>query len=127
MPKFYVQCGPIHVVLLAESVENAAMAGLDRSLQNHLWIYDDPRLSEQDCQDHLMIEALLHLEPTVRVSEIGFDRKDASQVNVPELIVRWHEMMVGMNQLFALAGLGPRSMQSLEEEREPMPQPRQPR
>jgi hypothetical protein len=61
MPKFYVQCGNIEVVLNANSSEQAALSAVDRSLQNHLWIYDDAGLSEQDCRMHLMLEALLHL------------------------------------------------------------------
>ncbi len=110
MPKFYVQCGPIRTILQAESGRHAAMSALDHTLQSHLWIYDDPELSEQDRQDHLMLEALLHLEPAVEVSEIGFDRADAELYSVPQLIVRWHRLMIGMNRLFAAAGLGPRSM-----------------
>lgn len=110
MPKFYVQCGPVRTILLAEGPAQAAMSALDRTLQTHLWIYDDPQLSVTDCQEHLMIEALMHLAPSARVSEIGFDRDDAIDLGVPELITRWHQLMVGMNRLFASAGLAPRSM-----------------
>ena len=110
MSKYYVQCGPIQTILTADSVEQAAMASLDRTLQSHLWIYDDPDLSRQDCRDHLMLEALLHLEPMIRVSDRGFDRADAQLVGAPETIDRWHRLMVGMNQLFIAAGIAPRSM-----------------
>ncbi len=110
MSKFYVQCGPVQTVLTADSAEQAALSALDRTLQVHLWIYDDPGLSQQDCHDHLMLEALFHLEPTIRVSEIGFDRSDAQLVGTPETIERWHALMVGMNRLFLAAGLPPRSM-----------------
>ena len=110
MAKYYVDCGPVRIVLLADSVEHAAMSALDRTLQTHLWIYDDPTLDERDCHDHLMLETLLHLAPSVRVSEIGFDRDDASHIPVPEIVGRWHRLMVGMNRLFAAAGLAPRSM-----------------
>lgn len=112
MPKFYVQCGPVRTILIAKNASQAAMASLDRTLQTHLWIYDDPKLSEQDCREHLMLEALLHLAPIVQVSERGFDRDDL-EFGVPELILRWHQLMVGMNRLFAAAGLAPRSMVSV--------------
>ena len=69
MSKFYVQCGPIQAIFEADSVEQAALSGLDRTLQAHLWIYDDPGLSEQDRRNHLMLEALMHLDPVVRISE----------------------------------------------------------
>ena len=113
MSKFYVQCGPIQVILTASCEENAAMAALDRSLQTHLWIYDDPDLSTSDCQDHLMLEALLHLDPIIRVSEIGFDRLDAETIGTPEAIQQWHGLMVGMRRLFVAAGLTDRSMSSV--------------
>ena len=110
MSKFYVQCGPLRTILLADSIEQAALAGLDRTLQAHVWIYDDPDLSQHDRRDHMMLEALLHLDPTVRVSERGFDRADADVVGTPETIDRWHRLMTGMKRLFVTAGLTPRSM-----------------
>ena len=110
MSKYYVQCGPIRVLLTATSLEQAALSALDRTLQVHLWIYDDPGLTETDCRDHLMLEALCHLDPTIRVSERGFDRADACEIGTPETIDRWHRLMVGMNRLFLAAGLAPRPM-----------------
>ncbi|TWU41701.1 hypothetical protein Poly51_63740 [Rubripirellula tenax] len=79
-------------------------------LQSHLWIYDDVGMSPQDCHHHLMIEALLHLDPTMKISEIGFDRTDAIIIGTPEAIDAWHHLMVGMNRLFIAAGLAPRTM-----------------
>ncbi|MDA8745773.1 hypothetical protein N9N28_14165 [Rubripirellula amarantea] len=121
MSKFYVQCGPVEVVLTADTVEQAALNAVDRSLQNHLWIYDDAGLSERDCHDHLMLEALMHMAPTIRVSERGFASVD--QVNVddghahfigtPETVEHWHQLMVGMSRLFVAAGLTPRSMEAV--------------
>lgn len=110
MPKYYVQCGPIQTILNSDSSDQAALAALDRTLQSHLWIYDDRGLTEQECRDHLMLEALFHLEPTIRVSERGFDRADAELVGTPETVDCWHRLMVGMNRLFIAAGLPPRAM-----------------
>ena len=110
MAKYYIQCGPIQTVLTAESTEKAALAALDRTLQTHLWIYDDPGLSEQDRHAHVMLEALCHLDPTLHISEKGFDRADAQSLDTQETVDRWHRLMVGMRRLFAVAGLPPRSM-----------------
>jgi hypothetical protein len=110
MPKFYVQCGPVQTILTADSVDHAALSALDRTLQTHLWVYDDPGLTEQDCHDHLMLESLFHLDPSIRVSEQGFDRIDAQLVGTPETVDCWHRLMVGMSRLFIAAGLAPRSM-----------------
>ncbi|QDT06577.1 hypothetical protein K227x_49880 [Rubripirellula lacrimiformis] len=110
MAKFYVQCGPVQGILIADTPRQAALAAIDKSLQQHLWIYDDEGLDQQDCRNHLMIEALLHLDPIIQISEKGFDRSDALQIGTPEAIDAWHRLMVGMNQLFIAAGLAPRSM-----------------
>ena len=113
MAKYYVQCGSTRCVLTADSLEQAALSAMDRSLQAHLWIYDDPDLDEQDCRDHLMLEALLHLDPSIRISEQGFDRADAAELGTPDTIARWHRLMVGMSRLFVAAGLPPRRMSDI--------------
>ncbi|TWU34227.1 hypothetical protein [Novipirellula artificiosorum] len=112
MPKFYVQCGPVETIVDADSPCSAAMNALDGVLQSHLWIYDDNGLTPQDCRMHLMLEALLHFAPSVRVSEQGFHRDDAIQIGTPETIDRWHRLMVGMRRLFVAAGLATRPMAS---------------
>ncbi len=113
MAKFYVQCGPVRTILTADSIEQAAFSAMDKALSVHLWIYDDEGLSEADCRDHLMLEALLHLEPSIQVSEQGFDRDDAALLGAPEFIDKWHKLMVGMSRLFVAAGLPPRPMSAV--------------
>lgn len=105
MPKFYVQCGSVDLILATDSVESAAMAIIDRLLTPHLWVYDDEELTETDCHQHLMLEALLHLPTEISISEKGYDRDDAHRVSVPETITQWHKLMIGMRRLFALSGL----------------------
>jgi hypothetical protein len=105
MAKFYVQCGQTDLVLSSDSPESAALAMTDRLLTPHLWIYDDPKLSELDCRQHLMLEALMHLPTEIRISEQGFNRTDFDSVSVPETIHTWHALMVGIRRLFVQAGL----------------------
>ncbi len=113
MAKFYVQCGPVQVVNQADTVDKAALAAIDQAMQPHLWIYDDEGLTEADCQNHLMLEALLHLQPSIRISEQGFDRDDALFIGTPETIQHWHQLMVSMRRLFVIAGLESRTMASV--------------
>jgi len=113
MSKYYVQCGPIRTIIVSSSMGRASLEAIDESLQNHLWIYDDPGLSELDCRNHLMLEALFHLDPTLSVSEQGFDRSDATLLGTPEVIDRWHRLMTGMNRLFVAVGLSPRTMNTM--------------
>ncbi len=110
MSKYYVQCGPIEIVLAADSADQAAMSVIDRALQPHLWIYDDADLSELDRRDHLMIEALVHLDPEIRISERGFDSPDSVFIGTPETVERWHQLMTGINRMLVAAGLAPRTM-----------------
>lgn len=105
MSKFYVQCGVTELILASDSSESAALAMIDRILGPHLWIYDDPDLSEMECRQHLMLEALMHLPTCILVSERGFNRADAETISVPETIQSWHALMVGMRRLFSEAGL----------------------
>jgi hypothetical protein len=113
MSKFYVQCGPIEVVLSAATAEQAAMVAIDSALQSHLWIYEDEGLSDVQRRDHLMIEALLHLDSTIQVSEQGFDRSDAELVGTPETVDQWHRFMTQVNRLYVEAGLPCRSIRSV--------------
>ncbi|MEM6689236.1 MAG: hypothetical protein AAF664_07420 [Planctomycetota bacterium] len=113
MPKFYVQCGPCEVVLQADDASSAALQAIDRVLQNHLWIYDDEGLTDNDRRTHLMLESLMHLDPAIRVSERGFDREDAQLIGTPDTVQHWHEFMTGMQKLFVIAGLAPRSIHEI--------------
>jgi hypothetical protein len=108
MPEFYVQCGPIQTIIVADSAEQAALSAIDHALQSHLWIYEDPELNEHERHDHLMVEALLHLEPNIRLNERGFDCDDAQLIGTPETIERWHQMNVRINNMLIAAGLPPR-------------------
>ena len=100
MSKYYVQCGSVELVIARETSECAAIAIIDRILAPHLWIYDDPKLSDRQRLQHLMVEALLHLPTEILVSERGFGRPDCNRVSVPEAIQSWHAMVVGFTRMF---------------------------
>lgn len=108
MPKYYVTCGGTQWIVQAESARQAAMRLLDELLAEHIWIYDDADLSEQDRRDHLVIESLLHLATEIHVSERGTGRCDAGTFGVPELLDDWDRLMTAVSRLFVAAGLAPR-------------------
>lgn len=99
MAKFYAQCGPVRLVLNSYDRETAALAVVDSALQQHLWIYEDPKLRDRSRKDHLMMEALLHLDSSIKISEQGFDRSDAVEVGVPEMIQHWHRLMMTLSRI----------------------------
>lgn len=108
MAKFYVSCGSVQWIVAAESARQAAMRLLDELLGEHVWIYDDAGLSQQDRRDHLVLEALLHLGSEMRVSERGSERCEAGVFGVPELLEEWDRMMTAVSRLFVAAGIAPR-------------------
>lgn len=90
MAKFYVDCGPVRIVLTCDSADAAVSVTLDRVFAADEWIYHDPDLGFVDRRDHLMLEALLTLAPSIRVSQRGFGRCDAGRFGTPEMVDRWH-------------------------------------
>lgn len=110
MSKYYVQCGRRSVIVQAVDSEAAAMHLLDIAMQAQVWIYDDAGLSDGDRHAHLAIEALLTLAPEIRVSEQGLGRADAGTYGTPEILLLWHQTMVGLSRLFRSAGLAPKPL-----------------
>jgi len=101
MSKYYVSCGAKKLVVSAENAAVAAMRLIDLVMSDHIWIYSDTLLDEQDRRDHIALEALLNLGTSVHVSERGIGRNDACEVGVPELLEEWHQLMTGLSRLFA--------------------------
>jgi hypothetical protein len=108
MSKYYLTCGATQWIVQAESARQAAMRLLDELLAEHIWIYDDSDLSDQDRRDHLVIESLLHLPTEIHVSERGLGRCDAGTFGVPDLLDEWDRLMTAVSRLFVAAGLAPR-------------------
>lgn len=101
MAKYYVSCGPMQEVCDAATAEQAALMALDGFFDAHRWVYDDAGLTDRCRRDHLALEALLHLEPEIRVSQRGFGRGDAAQLGTPEVLDQWHRLMSSIARLWA--------------------------
>ncbi|MEM6364142.1 MAG: hypothetical protein AAF745_06940 [Planctomycetota bacterium] len=113
MAKYYVHCGMRNLVVDAADAKAAAMHLIDNAMQPHLWIYDDSGLSGDDRRDHVMLEALLHLAPEIRVSQQGHGRDDAEVIGTPETVGQWHRTMTVLAGVMRAAGLCPRPFQQL--------------
>lgn len=107
MPKFYATCGSQSLVLDADTADQAAMRLVDEVMSAHIWIYEDADLSEQDRRDHLILEALLHLEAVISISERGGGRMEAGQFGVPEMLDQWHRLMSAISRALSSAGIAP--------------------
>lgn len=93
MAKYYVQSGSTKIVMTAADPQAAALWLVHRSMKDVLPAYDDPSLSEEDRCEIAIVHGLLQLDNTVRIDERGFDRSDAIEIDVFQLIESWHQLM----------------------------------
>ncbi len=110
MAKFYASCGSQTLIISAPTAEFAAMRLIYEAMSAHIWIYEDGTVSEKNRWDHLVLEALLHLSPTVCVSERGLGHNEATEIGVPELLLQWHRLMTGLSRMISAIGFSGRSL-----------------
>lgn len=99
MAKYYVQSGTLRAIIAAESEDRAALWVVHRAMQQIMPIYDDVELTAQQKCDTVMVEGLLVLDSSIHISEVGFDRADASAVQTFEVVAEWHHLMMALEKL----------------------------
>ncbi len=99
MAKFYIQSGTLKVVIDSEDMERATLWAVHRVMQQIAPIYDDQTLTPDQKEDSAMIEGLLVLDTTIRISEQGFDRDDAVRMETFEAVMQWHQLMIALDKL----------------------------
>lgn len=72
MAKYYVSCGEIQEILVAQDAESAALEALQRFFEPDAWVFECPALSDSERRSHLAVEALTRLGVEVVVSQRGF-------------------------------------------------------
>src|SRR5436189_1195431 len=98
MPKFYVQSGSLEMVLQAKDSRCAAIWAAHRTLGQSL-----PFLCE-DQTDYALLADLTRLGDTIRVSQRGFDRDDATVFDTLDIISEWNQLLVALDRLQASTG-----------------------
>ena len=99
MAKYYVQSGTVRTVISADDCEKAALWVVHRALQQVVPVYDDAELSPQEKGDVAIVQGIMVLGNTVKLSELGFDREDATSMDTFDLVVHWHQLMVALSRL----------------------------
>lgn len=99
MAKYYVQSGTLKVVVDSDDSQKAALWAVHRVMQQIAPIYDDQTLSPDQKEDCAMLEGLLVLDHTIRISEQGFDRDDCVRVETFEAVMHWHQLMIALDKL----------------------------
>jgi hypothetical protein len=93
MPKFYVQSGNVELVTTAIHSRGAAIWGVHRTLSHSL-----PFLCDETT-DVLALDDLTRLGDTIRVSEQGFDRPDATEFDTLDIVGEWNQLLIAIDRL----------------------------
>lgn len=103
MAKFYVQSGNVRTLISARDTEKAALWAVHCSMRQVVPVYDDEELSPEQKSQLSLADGVRVLGNTIRVSELGYDRADAVELDTFELLVQWHQLMVALSRLEAMA------------------------
>ncbi len=99
MAKYYIQSGTLRSIVDTDELQKAALWAVHRVMQQIAPIYDDCTLTPEQKEDCAMLEGLLVLDSTIRISEQGFDRDDAISIDTFEAVQHWHQLMIALDRL----------------------------
>ncbi len=103
MAKFYVQSGNVRTLISAEDTEKAALWAVHCAMRQVVPVYEDEELSPAEKSQLSIVGGVRVLGNTITVSEVGFDRSDAVQLDTFEMLVQWHQLMIALSRLEALS------------------------
>lgn len=106
MPKFYVQSGSLRAVIHSADQRRAALWVIQRAM--------DPILPEE--HEEALVGSVgecnppevnspndfVALGPAIFLSEVGFDRDDATQFDTLEMFSQWHDLVRAIDQIACL-------------------------
>ena len=102
MAKYYVESGNVKTVIAADDAEKAALWVVHKAMQQVIPVYEDQELTPDQKSEVAVIQGIMVLGNTMRISEIGFDRLDGEELDTFELVVHWHQLMVALAKLEAM-------------------------
>lgn len=117
MAKFYVQSGNVRSIISADDGEKAALWVVHLAMRQVIPVYDDEELSPDKKGEVALHRGLMVLGNAVTVSELGFNRCDAEQLDTFDLVVHWHQLMLALARLESMvvcsrAAQGPESAEA---------------
>ena len=117
MPKYYIQSGQVSYIVGACDVEGAALWTMHRIMDEKICDYEDEILEDEaDLFDlpiddkavtgvpeavpyEAMLNGLAMFGQTIRVSQIGFGRDDAGELETEEIFHQWRQLMQAVDRL----------------------------
>lgn len=106
MAKYYIQSGTMRATLAAEDSRRAALWAVHQAMQQIVPVYDDTELTPEQKSDAAMVEGMLVLGGTIRLSEQGYDRDDAEELQTFDVVTEWNQLMIALERLERLFGEG---------------------
>jgi hypothetical protein len=103
MAKFYVQSGTLKLVVHAAEADRAALWAVHKTLAQVLPVFDDEELSPREKQAIVAFHGAQVLDDTVRLSEVGFNRRDAEVFDTAALIAEWAQLVVALQRIEQLS------------------------
>jgi hypothetical protein len=99
MAKFYVQSGTVSTIISAEDAERAALWAVHCAMRQVVPVYEDEELTPDEKSQVAVVQGIMVLGNSIRISEIGFDRSDSLEMDTFEMLVQWHQLMVALAKL----------------------------
>ena len=99
MAKYYIQSGTVRTIVSADDCEKAALWTVHKIMQQVVPVYDDIELSAEEKGDVALVQGVMVLGNSIKVSERGFDRDDAEELDTFDLICHWHQLMLALSRL----------------------------
>jgi hypothetical protein len=99
MAKFYVQSGTVSTIISAEDAERAALWAVHCAMRQVVPVYEDEELTPDEKSQVGVVQGIMVLGNSIRISEIGFDRSDSLEMDTFEMLVQWHQLMVALAKL----------------------------
>lgn len=100
MAKFYVQSGSVRAVVDSADLDRAALWAVNEVMDHTLQLDGQSATDEIEGQPAFdQRSEARFLGATVMISEIGFDRDDASVVDTLEVFRHWYELFQAVSVL----------------------------
>ena len=99
MAKYYVQSGPLKMVMDAQDSVGAALWAAHSRLGELSGLYEGTEWTEDQQIDQVMMAALIEFDTSIAVSEKGFDRADADQMETFDIAMQWHQLAKALTRL----------------------------
>jgi hypothetical protein len=99
MAKFYVQSGSIRTILDSVDLDRAALWAVNEVMDHTLSLDCETMEGGQDSDAAKQGMESRFLAATIQISEVGFDRDDASVVDTLEVFRHWYELFQAVSVL----------------------------